>query len=272
MEKHCRKCQAILVPGVNWTASFAKVGNRICRPCTIEYDNTVRRQIRNCAQCGKAFSSIHKEVIFCSDACRGKSQTGTKRPQTSESLKEYYGTHPKAVEALKERGKESQFKEGHEVPDEWKMILRNNRLGKKLSEETKAKVSMNTIKFFFEHPEVREFLSKMHRGDKHWNWKGGVTEPLQLLRRSPEYNQWRKAVYERDHWTCQLCGEKINDPVAHHLLSFREYPELRFVVDNGITLCRSCHKDIHYDIGEETRFKPVADPLSIQVGLPASST
>ena len=80
-------------------------------------------------------------------------------------------------------------------------------------------------------------------GKQHWNWKGGITPLIRLLRQTPEYNTWRHAVYERDNWTCQDCGRHCDRRtiVAHHLKSFKEYPELRYEISNGITLCRKCH-------------------------------
>ena len=82
-----------------------------------------------------------------------------------------------------------------------------------------------------------------HSGEKHWNWKGGITPLIRLLRQTPEYNTWRHAVYEKDNWTCQDCGKHcgVKDIVAHHKKSFEEYIELRYKKDNGITLCRKCH-------------------------------
>lgn len=64
-------------------------------------------------------------------------------------------------------------------------------------------------------------------------------------RRIPEYNEWRKAVYERDHYTCQICGKVGGRLNAHHIKSFAKNPDLRFDVDNGVTLCDKCHKDVH---------------------------
>lgn len=65
-------------------------------------------------------------------------------------------------------------------------------------------------------------------------------------RSSVEYVQWRKAVFVRDGFQCQVCnrvGGKLN---AHHIKPFAKYKELRFDVDNGITVCVECHKDIHW--------------------------
>jgi 5-methylcytosine-specific restriction endonuclease McrA len=87
---------------------------------------------------------------------------------------------------------------------------------------------------------------------QHWNWKGGVTPLNMLLRNRPEYREWRKAVYERDRWTCQDCGIHCDDKniVAHHIMSFKDYPELRHEPQNGITFCRACHASLHQHLKE----------------------
>lgn len=64
-------------------------------------------------------------------------------------------------------------------------------------------------------------------------------------RNTTEYKNWRKQVYERDNYTCQKCnirGTKLN---AHHIKQWHDNINLRFNVDNGITLCEKCHKKIH---------------------------
>lgn len=84
-------------------------------------------------------------------------------------------------------------------------------------------------------------------GEKHWNWKGGSSGEAILIRMSSLYKQWRKAVFERDNYTCQKCGAKSCKGVsvilnADHIKPFSLYPELRFDASNGRTLCVSCHK------------------------------
>lgn len=99
--------------------------------------------------------------------------------------------------------------------------------------------------------------SEMFLRENHWNWQGGLTEEHQRIRHSKEYDEWRFSVYKRDHYECQHCNKKCSaeEIVAHHIKPFAEYQELRFEVDNGTTLCRSCHKKEHEDIGLQTRFK-----------------
>lgn len=93
------------------------------------------------------------------------------------------------------------------------------------------------------------------RGQDHWNWKGGIAGTMTSLRRNEQYQNWRQSVYKRDYYTCQICNKKCGkDIVAHHLKSFCNFPEYRYDVSNGITLCRSCHKKEHKEIGLETRF------------------
>ena len=88
--------------------------------------------------------------------------------------------------------------------------------------------------------DTRKKMSESRKGDKGNNWRGGIT-PINLrIRKSLEYKLWRTAVFERDNYTCIWCGSKININ-ADHIKPFAYYPELRFAIDNGRTLCISCH-------------------------------
>lgn len=60
-------------------------------------------------------------------------------------------------------------------------------------------------------------------------------------RKSPEYKEWRNIVFERDDWTCKICGARGGKLVAHHVLPQKDYPELIYDIENGATLCDDCH-------------------------------
>lgn len=84
------------------------------------------------------------------------------------------------------------------------------------------------------------------KGKDNPNWKGGITPINKTIRNSIEYKLWRKAVYERDNYTCQDCGIKSKKGVkacleAHHKKPFATHPELRLDISNGETLCNKCH-------------------------------
>ena len=79
-------------------------------------------------------------------------------------------------------------------------------------------------------------------GEKHHNWKGGINPINDTIRKSIKYKQWRRTIFIRDEFTCRGCGKKHIYIEAHHIKPFAKFPELRFDIDNGQTLCEDCHK------------------------------
>lgn len=79
----------------------------------------------------------------------------------------------------------------------------------------------------------------------HHNYKGGITPENKEIRNSTEMKWWRINVFVRDEYTCQKCFKVGGELNAHHINSFKDFPDQRFNTDNGITLCKSCHKKIH---------------------------
>lgn len=83
-------------------------------------------------------------------------------------------------------------------------------------------------------------------GINHHNWKGGITPVNRTIRTSLEIKLWRKRVFERDNYICVKCGVRNGNGkkvilAADHIKRFAEYPELRFDLNNGQTLCKPCH-------------------------------
>ena len=83
------------------------------------------------------------------------------------------------------------------------------------------------------------------------NYNPNLTDEERIVKRNyPEYTNWRKAVYERDNYTCQKCNiSKSGNLNAHHIESYDNNPEFRTNISNGITLCKKHHKDFHHQYG-----------------------
>ena len=82
------------------------------------------------------------------------------------------------------------------------------------------------------------------RGEKNPNWSGGTygTERHRLMGRI-EYIEWRRKVFERDDYTCQICGKRGVRLNADHVEPYFLRPDLALAVSNGRTLCEGCHKE-----------------------------
>src|SRR3990167_6358365 len=105
------------------------------------------------------------------------------------------------------------FKNGNKP---WNKGIKTNyyssrMLGKKHTEEAREKIVIGN-KGKVVSSEVRAKIGKANKGksagDKHPRWKGGVTPLYKRIRYSPEYKLWRKAVFQRDNYTCIWCGAK----------------------------------------------------------------
>lgn len=154
---------------------------------------------------------------------------------------------------------------GKHHAEESKRKISEKREGKKHSEETKQKISESKggekHHLYGKHhsEETKKKMSLARKGiytkEKHPNWKGGIYYKNIEIRQTIEYRLWREAVYTRDTWTCQKCGQMSIKLEAHHIQNFAQYPELRFAIDNGITFCKQCHVKFHKIYGRKNNTK-----------------
>lgn len=96
---------------------------------------------------------------------------------------------------------------------------------------------------------VMKYTGEEFRGAGSPKWKGGV-EYHRVERSTFEYHEWRKAVFERDFYTCQCCGARNGNGKsihlsAHHIYNWKDNEDKRYDVNNGITLCQKCHNKFH---------------------------
>jgi hypothetical protein len=91
--------------------------------------------------------------------------------------------------------------------------------------------------------EHRLNISKAFRGANSHFWMGGISSVNAAIKNSIEYKLWRQAVFKRDDYRCLGCGQKGGNIEADHIYPFSLFPRLRFMVENGRTLCHECHRD-----------------------------
>ena len=91
-------------------------------------------------------------------------------------------------------------------------------------------------------------------------WKGGLEfRKKRDDRRDSAYAGWRHEVWSRDGFKCKIADENCNGRIeAHHILGWTDYPELRYKVNNGITLCHAHHPRKR---AEEKRLSPYFQSL-----------
>lgn len=105
--------------------------------------------------------------------------------------------------------------------------------GRSLSTKHKLKLSEARKKYFT-------------NGNKPWNWKEDRTKLCRISkqgeRRTSAYFFWRMQVWIRDGFKCRIANQDCDGRIeAHHILGWSEYVELRYEINNGITLCHTHH-------------------------------
>lgn len=187
---------------------------------------------KNCTQCGNLFPKDNRVSMrvwltstkYCSRDCMNAYWTGRPGrklgktgqvawnkgiPQTEEAKK-------KCSDTMKVVSKELGF-------GKW-------MTGKKQSVETRQKKS----------DAAKAVIA---RGEHNW-YIDGRTPANKLIRHSLNYKLWREAVFARDNWTCVECKERGCYLEAHHIKPFAFFPELRFAIDNGVSVCTPCHAKV----------------------------
>jgi hypothetical protein len=99
-------------------------------------------------------------------------------------------------------------------------------------------------------PESRRKAGLKIRGENHPYW---IKDRSKLkrsrldnsFRGEGSISSWRLDVFKRDNFTCQKCGVIGGKLNAHHIKPWAKYPKLRFNLENGMTLCVKCHKEMH---------------------------
>ena len=180
----------------------------------------------------------------------GTTQSEETRKKHSESI-----MGSKYSEETKQKMSKSRY--GHTTSKETRDKISQSLMGHYVSDGARSKMGSNRGKTHTVSTETRKKIGDAQRnrplpnkrGKNAYNWKGGIDSENRVARRSIEYRLWREAIYTRDNWTCQKTGIKGGKLHPHHIRNFSEYPELRFVVDNGITLSQDTHMEFHNKYG-----------------------
>jgi 5-methylcytosine-specific restriction endonuclease McrA len=137
-------------------------------------------------------------------------------------------------------------------PDYRRAVQRSNASKRRLTLEQREHLSQRARGRRVSPETIAKALETKRRrgtilsGSRHPFWKGG--RPWERFR-DPTYVRWRNAVLARDEYRCRHCGRQCRKHekglAAHHIRSYASEPDLRFDLDNGLTLCRRCHMDLH---------------------------
>jgi hypothetical protein len=143
------------------------------------------------------------------------------------------------------------FQRGDKNPSsstERRLQISSSQIGRKLSDEWKTNIGKSIKKLGIRPPSAKGkiwskevIMRRVESLKKTWDKKGRKVYS-RPKHQGTEYRIWRKSVYDRDNYTCQICGTIGGALNADHIKPWCLFPELRFDINNGRTLCVPCHK------------------------------
>lgn len=148
---------------------------------------------------------------------------------------------------LKELGYTHGFQNGHKHSNNPRSIATRIKKGEHISTKTE---------FQKRQPSWNKGLKGIYSGDKNPCWRGGIEFRKKSDRAFDDsaYMEWRKKVKDRDNWKCRIADKNCKGKLeSHHILPWRDHPELRYEINNGITLCHAHHPRKR---AEEKRLSP----------------
>ena len=198
---------------------------------------------------GRVFSEEHKRNM--SEARKGMDMPWLHTPEVRKKI------------SLALKGKS--FRKGYHHSAETIAKIKLHSGGWKHTDEAKKKMK-ETRKRQICSANTRKKMSIAMSGANNPAWIADRTTLAKLhngneYRNSPAYKDWSRSVKIRDDWKCKMSNEDCDGKVvAHHILSYKDYPELRYQLNNGITLCRF-HHPMKRD--EEIKLSPYFQSLMI---------
>lgn len=244
---------------------FTKLGDSLLVSVDDLSNGSNYRVTVQCDYCGRIYQvvyysyvKIRKTRIIEKDCCN--SPDCIKR-KVEDTIKYKYGTNNVSkIEAVTKKRCESNIKKyGCSNPfgnEDVQRKIRDTNLRKygcqysMQSDQCKEKYKATCLsKYGVSNHMLLDKYKKMYAGEKSPKWKGGIgSRPT--TRECPELRDWRRLVFERDHFTCIRCGVTGGCLNAHHIKNWSEFENLRYDVQNGITLCSTCHKLFHKTFGK----------------------
>ena len=206
-----------------------------------------------------------KKKLIALDCCGKPSCTGRKAQQT---IQEKYNVNSiRDLEFVNEKIKNTNLeKYGCENPFGNKEVqekIKNYYLDKfgvehnmQIPECVKKAKETCIERYGVENYSQTEEFRNNFRGENSPVWKGGKATTVRDGRELPEYRDWRKAVFDRDLYTCQCCGARNGHGKyirleAHHIKDWKNNVEDRYIIENGVTLCIDCHTLFHSVYGKK---------------------
>lgn len=262
--KICKSCNIELDDNMFGKCKTNKDGlEGKCKKCRLEER---KKYINICEFCNTQFKTANKNAKYCSQKCLPQS-----RNKKNKIKCDYCGKE------IERNNFEMNYRKNHYCSNECK----NKDYSLKYSEANSPRYSKITtfcsvcgnditrnifeIKKYNRHYCSKECKIKdfkiIFKGENHPSYNPNLSNEERIItRKFYAYVEWRNNIYKRDDYKCRCCGDSTGHNLnAHHILNYSEHPEQRLLLENGITLCKKCHKDFHDTYGYKHNNKKQLD-------------